>query len=315
LSTWRRTPPPRNAQATTHHRRIYILPSRAGLGYGLILMATLLGALNYQNNLGLLLTFVMISTALVSMHHCWFQLLGLQVQARDGLPVFAGETARFGVQVRETSNKARPQLAVSGGAPFALAAGADAQLELPRPAPRRGSLQLDHVVLETRYPFGLFRAWTQLQLRAEVLVYPRPISRAPQPPMLAHFDQQGRGNLGVGAEDFVGPRAYRPGDSPKHLDWKVFARERGLVVKQFGGDRSARVWLDWNEVPHRDAEQRLSLLARQVLDADGLNYSYGLRLPGVCIDPDRGARHRHRCLAALARFTEPGHRAPGKVQA
>lgn len=305
----KRAAPP-DAVASTHHRSIYILPTSAGLGYGLVLMATLLGALNYQNNLGLFLTFLMISTALVGMHHCWFQLLGLQVRARDGLPVFAGETARFPVTLVDTAGKPRPQLALVGAAPLALAAGGEAQVELTRPAPRRGSMPLDRVVLETRYPFGLFRAWTQLRPQAAVLVYPSPAPHAPPAPMLPRFDQQGRGDLGVGAEDFVGPRAYRPGDSPKQLDWKAFARERGLIVKQFGGDQSARVWLDWDAVPAADPEQRLSLLARQVLDADALNYSYGLRLPGLTIDHDRGGRHKHRCLAALARFAPGPQAAP-----
>jgi uncharacterized protein (DUF58 family) len=286
--------------ADTQHRRVYILPTKAGLGYALILLATLLGALNYQNNLGLLLTFLMISTALVSMHHCWFQLLGLRVQARDGAPVFAGDTARFPVVVREVADKPRPQLALRGAPPFALPASGEVQLELGRPTRRRGPLRLDQVVLETRYPFGLFRAWTHLQPWAQVLVYPKPAARAPQPSMVAHLDQQARGDLGSGAEDFVGPRAYRPGDSPRQLDWKAYARERGLVVKQFGGDQSARVWLDWDAVPRPDPEQRLSLLARQVLDADALGCSYGLRLPGVRLSPARGGQHKHRCLAALA---------------
>jgi uncharacterized protein (DUF58 family) len=301
--------PPRSATAATHHRRIYILPTKAGLGYAVVMLATLLGALNYQNNLGLFLTFLMIAIALVGMHHCWFQLLGLEVQARDGLPVFAGETARFPVTVRDLQRKARPQLRIAGTPAFALSPGDEAQAELSRPTHRRGSLTLDAVVLETRYPFGLFRAWTALHPRARVLVYPKPAARAPQPAMLARFDQQGRGTLGNGAEDFVGPRPYQPGDSPRQLDWKAFARERGLIVKQFGGDQSARIWVDWDAVPAADPEQRLSLLARQVLDADALGYSYGLRLPGSLVDHDRGGRHKHRCLAALARFA-PATRGP-----
>jgi uncharacterized protein (DUF58 family) len=240
------------------------------------------------------------------MHHCWFQLLGLEVRARDGLAVFAGETARFPLTVVDLKDKARPQLRVTGAAPFALEPGGETRVELARPTHRRGPLPLDRVVLETRYPFGLFRAWTVLHPRAEVLVYPKPAARAPQAAMLPRFDQQGRGDLGTGAEDFVGPRAYRPGDSPRQLDWKALARERGLIVKQFGGDQSARVWVDWDAVPAADPEQRLALLARQVLDADALNYSYGLRLPGVRIDHDRGGRHKHRCLAALARFAPAG---------
>ena len=298
----RRAESPTAATVATHHRRIYILPTRAGLGYGGLMLATLLGALNYQNNLGLLLTFLMISIALVGMHHCWFQLLGLELYARDGPAVFAGETARFPLSVRERRQRPRPQLGIAGGPTFALAAGGEAAAVLSRPAPRRGPLQLDGVLLESRYPFGLFRAWTVLHPRAEVLVYPKPTVRAPQPPLVAHFDQQGRGDMGIGAEDFVGPRAYRAGDSPRQLDWKAYARERGLIVKQFGGDQAARAHLDWDAVPGADPERRLSVLARQVLTADALGFSYGLRLPGVSIDADHGSRHKHRCLAALARF-------------
>ncbi len=301
---------PASATVATHHRRIYILPTKVGLVYGVVMLATLLGALNYQNNLGLFLSFLMSSIALVGMHHCWFQLLGLEVQARDGLPVFAGEKARFPVAVRDLQQKPRPQLAIPGAQAFALAARGDLRLEVSRPARRRGPLPLGRVVLETRYPFGLFRAWTVLHPRAEVLVYPKPATRAPQPPMVAHFDQQGRGDLGTGAEDFVGPRAYRAGDSPRQLDWKAYARERGLIVKQFGGDQSARVRLDWEAVPVADPEQRLSVLARQVLDADALGYSYGLRLPGLGLDHERGGRHKHRCLAALARFSPQDTRGP-----
>jgi uncharacterized protein (DUF58 family) len=289
-------------EVSTHHRRIYILPTKAGLGYGAVLFATLLGALNYQNNLGLFLTFLMISIALVSMHHCWFQLLGLSVTARDGLPVFAGETAHFPILIREVKDKQRPEIALPDHEPFSLAPAEQATVEIGRHTRRRGSIALDRVVLETTYPFGLFRAWTLLHPFAEALVYPHPAHRAPPPRMQPHFDQRGLGELGVGAEDFVGPRAYRAGDSPRQLDWKALARGRGLVIKQFGGDQSAQAWIDWEALPGLEPERRLSVLTRQVLDADGFNYSYGLRLPDVAIEPGRGGIHKHRCLAALARF-------------
>ena len=43
-----------------------------------------------------------------------------------------------------------------------------------------------------------------------------------------------------------------------------------------------------------------------VLDAAGEGLSYGLRLPGSRIEPAAGEAHKHRCLAALARFGEAG---------
>lgn len=288
--------------ALTNPHRVYILPTRAGLGYALILLAMLLGSLNYQNNLALFLTFVMASAAVVSMHHCWFHLLRLRLSARDGAAVFRGQTAHFPVTIEETGGRARTGLRI-GDNRIELIASGHAQVQVPRPATRRGELPLGDVAIATRYPFGLFRAWTRVPLGASVLVYPTPASRAPVPGRVDVADQRGNGDFGSGADDYIGPRAYQPGDPPHRMDWKALARERGLVVKQFGGDRAARVLIDWQAIGVGDVETRLGLLARQILDAHDRALSYGLRLPGADIEHGRGERHKHRCLEALARFS------------
>ncbi|MGB5834641.1 MAG: DUF58 domain-containing protein [Thiohalocapsa sp.] len=288
--------------AVTNPRQVYILPTRAGLGYAGVLLAMLLGSLNYQNNLALFLTFVMIAAAVVSMHHCWFHLLKLRLAARHGVDVFVGQTARFHIAIDEAGGRARSAICVRDGACFEVASGGRSDVQIRRPAQRRGALQLEKVVLETRYPFGLFRAWTSLPLAATVLVYPAPSRWAPEPGKVAVSEHRGRGDLGTGADDFIGTRNYRPGDSPRQVDWKALARERGLVVKQFGGDRAVRVLIDWQQLRTGDIETRLSLLARQILDAHERGLSYGLRLPGLEVEQDRGEGHKHRCLAALARY-------------
>ncbi len=282
-------------------RRIYILPTRAGLGFALVLFATLVGSLNYQNNLGLFFTFLMAGVAVVSMHHCWFNLLGLRISARGGVPVFRGQLARFPIYIDDPKGRLRGEVCIRGGTcttPSALGE----ELPLTRIAARRGRLPVGAVTIETRYPLGLFRAWSRAEPVAEVLVYPRPAARAPEPPAQAAADHRAKGSFGVGADDFVGPRPYREGDPPHRIDWKAFARERGLVVKQFGGDQAAQVWLDWEHVPGADVESRLEVLCRQILDASAQERSFGLRLPGRSMDPGRGEKHKHRCLEALARF-------------
>lgn len=296
---------PRDAQgsALITARQIYILPTRAGLGYGVLLFVTLIGALNYQNNLGLLLTFLAISVTLVSMHHAWFNLLQLRVSAQAGAPVFCGQPARFVVTLTDTRQRARLGLGVRGAAGLiTVPAGGQAALELYLPTQRRGLLPLTEVRVETRYPLGLFCAWSWAEVAAVGLVYPRPAPRAAVPSSWATLDPEGQGDQGSGVEDYVGPRPYRAGDSLRRVDWKALARERGLIVKQFGGDRAARLWLDWSHLPPGDPEWKLSLLCRQVLDAAGQDLVYGLRLPGVIVARGRGDAHRHRCLAALARF-------------
>ena len=100
-------------------------------------------------------------------------------------------------------------------------------------------------------------------------------------------------------DDFVALRDYQHGDSPKHVHWKASAHGQSWLTKVFGGESEARVWLKWEET-RGSVEFRLSLLTRWVLDAEAAGISYGLQLPGRSLMPDRGPRHRHRCLKCLA---------------
>jgi uncharacterized protein (DUF58 family) len=302
----RKSPCDAEGRAVVRGRAIYILPTAAGLVFGAVLLFMLLGSLNYQNNLALLFTFLTASVVLVAMHHTWFNLRGLAVTSRGGPPVFAGDQARFSIDLANPGGSRRPDLTARrgtrAGATQDLAAGGAATTELRLPAERRGLLALEGIRLETTYPLGLFRAWSYVETRAGVTVYPRPARRSPSPAPVPAFRQSAAGDRGVGADDFLGLRGYRPGDSPRQLDWKAFSRERGLVVKQFGGDRADQVWLDWERLPAADVETRLSLLCRQVLDAAEADLSYGLRLPGREVGMGHGEVHKHRCLEALARF-------------
>lgn len=291
----------RDGVATIGARRIYILPTAIGTAFGAVLFATLLGSLNYQNNLGLFLTFLMAGIALVSMHHCWYNLLGLSLRAADAEAVFCGQPARFGVELRGRRGRAHGELCIRDGGCTALAAGRHGRLEIERPTTHRGPLALGELVIETEHPLGLFRAWAWVRTNAEVLVFPRPAPTAPPAQTAAADGRETTGRSGPGADDFIGPRAYRPGDSPRQLDWKALARERGLVTKQFGGHQAARVWIDLERVAG-GLEERLSLLTRQVLDADAQQLEYGLRLGAAgSIECGRGETQRLRCLEALAR--------------
>ncbi len=305
----RRAPLDPNGTARIKQRYVFILPTGAGVTFALVLFVTLIGSLNYQNNLGLFFTFLLGSISVVSMHLTWLNLLGLEVRASPGPGVFAGEEASFALTLRDPDRRSRADLRVRGAIgrvhPIALARGEQSQVGIRRATSHRGRLALGAVPIETRYPLGLFRAWCLAQTNTLVTVYPRPSASAARPPMsTADSSARAQGDRGEGANDFVGPRGYRPGDSPRRLDWKAFARERGLVVKQFGGDRAEQLWLDWERVPGTDAETRLSYLCRQVLDAAESQVRFGLRLPGRTIPLDSGEAHRRRCLEALASFDQ-----------
>jgi uncharacterized protein (DUF58 family) len=297
--------------ARVGRRQIYILPTANGLRFAAVLMVMLIGSLNYQNNLGLLFTFFLASVGLIAMHHTWFNLLALAVQARGGPPVFVGDEASFEVVIGTDGRRTRYNIEVHAGEAhhraIAVPGGDLGTVRIGLSATRRGLARLDEVTLETRYPLHLFRAWCYVKTDASTLVYPQAAPAAPDPAAAAGDTEPRHGRGAEGVEDYLGPRGYREGDSPKHVDWKAFARERGLIVKQFGGTEGKEVWIDWAHVGAADPETRISLLTRQVLDAAESQIRYGLRLPGVEEPPARGAAHLHHCLSHLALFDDQAH--------
>jgi uncharacterized protein (DUF58 family) len=294
---------------TLHKGRIYILPTRLGLAFAVMLLAMLLGSLNYANNLGLALTFLLAALGLVAMHACHSNLSGITIASAGTEPPFAGQAAAFHFGLGNVSRLPRVDIETSGergtGDVVTVPAGNDARVALPVPTRRRGRVRLARWEVATRYPFGLFRAWAVLHPETACLVYPKPAALAPPPPLAP--GAEGAGAQTRGDDDFAGLREYHPGDSLKRIAWKAHARGGELLVKEFAGAAVAATIFDLDSAPGRDLEERLAVLARWVLDAEGRGEAFGLRLPGLEIAAEPGGTQRRRCLDALAVVGLPEH--------
>lgn len=297
----------RQGKARVTPRILYILPTGYGLGYALLLLLMLLGSINYANNLGFIITFLLMGVGLVVMLHNWRNLLGLQLQPLKSPAVFAGERASFEIGLINPGQRERPaiqlQLPDSEAVSADIGPSASTHLTLGLNTQRRGRLPLPRLVLSSRFPTGLLHSWCYIDLPGECLVYPKPGQRLP-PTGGDDYRYSNQGDRGVGVEDFVGIRPYHNGDSPRHIHWKALARGQALQTRQFGGDRAGRRWLDWHTLEEDNTEARLSRLCRGVLDACDQQLEYGLRLPNLEIAPGRGQHHRQACLTALALFGE-----------
>lgn len=287
-------------------RRIFIVPSGSGFVFALVLAVMLLGAINYELGLGHALVFLLASIGVVAILHTFRNLLALAISPGRAEPVFVGDEARFVVQVDNPGARPRYalELAFGSAAPvvFELAAGERRSVGVRLPATQRGRLDPGRLTLASRYPLGLLRAWSYPHPPLSCLVYPRPLT-SPLPPAQT-VDFAGGGSFEGGDDDFAGLRQRQPGDSLRHVAWKVAARAGAgapLLVKQFAGGGSGERWLDWAATPgDGDVETRLSLLAGWVLAADREGIPYGLRLPDREIPPGAGAAQRAACLEALA---------------
>lgn len=311
LTSWMRvTRPDAEGKLVVRPRLIYILPTRYGVVFGLLLLITLIGAVNYSNNPGFLVTFLLAGMAANTIFLTWRNLLGLRLRFEGSDPVFAGERARLRFRLDNERDVDRPAIQLGREEEPGLPAAADlpAQgsitLNLSLTTRQRGRLRPGRLVVSTYYPLGLFYAWCYLDSEAECLVYPRPSGPWTPPPGTSERGQQD-GEHGRGIDDFVGLRNYRSGDSPKHIHWRALARGQGLLTKEFGGEQAQRLWLDWEQTPGANDEERLSRLCRALLDAENGGAHYGLALPQREIAPDCGRRHLEQCLRALALFGEP----------
>lgn len=287
-------------------RRIFVLPTAAGLAFAATLLTLLVASINYTLSLGYAFTFLLAGAATASIVHAFRNLLNLAIRPVAAIPVFASGEARFTLAVDNPAGRERPALRAhaAGGteSAFAIAANDTAHVELTRPTSRRGRLPLGRVTLETDYPLGLIRAWSVLWPRLETLVYPAPETDPPPLPVapaLAAGQLHGQ----FGRDDFHGLRAHVVSDSPRHIAWKVYAREGPLVVKEFAGGDDGEIVLDWAALPASlESEARLSRLTAWVCQADRLALRYALCLPGRRIDGSAGPDHARRCLEALALF-------------
>ncbi|MET0028845.1 MAG: DUF58 domain-containing protein [Candidatus Thiodiazotropha sp.] len=285
-------------------RSIYILPTRQGLLLALVILLMLVGSINYGSNLGHLATFFLGGLWLISILHTWRNLLGLRLQPYRVASVFAGDTAEFQVMVENPSQIPRYAIQIrhrkEQGERLDIPGSDQMMFTLPLATRRRGPFPLPRITLQSTYPLGLFRAWTYADMPLECLVYPKPAERG-QPPITTAYQPSDQGDRGVGTDDFIGLRPFRSGDSIRHIDWKAYARQQGLMCKQFGGDRHLEVRLDWDLIVEQEAERRLSLLCRYVLQQEELGQAYSLTIPGVHIASGTGQSHMQRCLTALAR--------------
>jgi uncharacterized protein (DUF58 family) len=304
LRSWLFRPQISSGTLTLNQRRIFILPTRRGLGFAGVLLLMLLGDINYNLSLGYVLTFLLGTTAGMTMLHAFRNLAQVEIRAGHCDPVFAGNDAYFVFHFHNNSRLPRYQLLLrdEGGHStiFDLPTQHNSQIQLAIPATHRGWLDSGRLTLSTEYPLGLFHAWSYLHFDVRCLVYPRPA--APQT-LPASSAQSGGGKvMAAGDEDFSGLRNYVAGDSLQHIAWKAYAREQGLQVKQFSAAQGQELWLDWSQLPHLASERKLELFTRWVLDAEAQGLLYGLRLPGTAIVPQRSPSQRAECLRALALF-------------
>jgi uncharacterized protein (DUF58 family) len=309
----------RNQTSSTTHtlvqRKLYVLPTKAGVMLGITLLVLLIASINFQLNLGYALTFLIAGSALSSLWWGYRNVYGLQLRLGALKPTFQGQRMTVPVLLDNASGQ-RHRHGVSlamhrshGKLAWVhtdISATHTTTVELGSVPHQRGWHPLPRIVVESRFPLGVFRIWSYWQPDARVLVYPAP--EIPAPPI--HFadaqeaDKAPAHNTGMAEHD--GVRSYQRGDALRNIVWKKTATALAtgsgdLVVRNGQQPQAPSLWLDARATGLVDPEVQIARLTAWVLQTHEKHWHWGLRLPsGLRIAPAAGTQHLQACLAALA---------------
>ncbi len=297
--------PPRD-QITLNRKNIFIVPTRNGLLFVFCSGLVFIAAINYAVSLAFALAFLMVSIFILSILHSFNNLNQLTLSSRPAQDVFCGEQACFRVLLSRSPKRRHESLELSF--PGSATSYTDLseldldEVEIFTVADKRGEFKAPRIRVLTRFPLGLCRAWSLIDLNLHCLVYPPPIAFA-----MDQFESGASGSDDSainreGSEDFYGLRDYVPGDSLRQVAWKNVARGQGMQLKQFVDYVDNKIWLDWDMFYGFSIEERLSRLCYCVLKLSKTGNTFGMRIPGSEFTPGCGAEHRQKLLKALALF-------------
>lgn len=296
----RRIPPKKCI--TLSQKSIFIFPTRIGFVFSILLLTLLLAAINYENSLIFGLVFWLGSAFFVTIFYTFKNLSSITLELQSSGTGFVGEDIEFSIKVSRPEKSKREGLQL--GWPNQVKQWAELHqdtsttVHLFANAKQRGWLNPGRLLIETFYPLGLLRAWTWVDLNAHAIIYPKPLFHE-QTFYNTGDNEEGELTHRVGSDDFHDIRSYHPGDSPRHILWRSYARQDELLVKQFSSYANSQLILDWHQL-EGETELRLSRLTAMALNAYNSDKEFGLKLPSIEIPSGNGKAHLDRVLTELA---------------
>lgn len=290
---------------TLEYRDILVIPTHFGFWFGMLLALTVIGGLNFNNNMTLMLGFLLASIALLTSLLAYRNLVGLAIHGIMARPVFCGEEATYRLLLRNGHGRNRFAITVCSDEDNDcgdIAPDSTRQLELNQQTWKRGWMEMEPFRVENRFPLGMFRAWSVVIPRVRCLVYPEPAINAPALP------KTGRGDYGAArqgeGEHFHGLREYKAGDPIRQIAWRTSARHEKLYSRQMESPSEEACELNWYLMGSGNTEEKLSILTAWILRAERHQIPYSLEMPGAALPADLGAEHREACLEILALHTQ-----------
>lgn len=296
-------------------RELYILPTRIGWYFALILVALFGIAVKFDNQAAFMMLFILASLGMIAMVYTHNNVIGLAIQSHPSNAVFLGTQAVFPIEVSNPSSKLRHAVWVISGGHHQLASldqNSPQHIELKLPTLQRGFLSCDPINLSSQFPIGIFFCWSKRFISEErCLVYPQPLNLIDFPEQGSHDGLEHTNNrVKAGAEDYSGMKSYQEGDRLRDIHWPSLAKTNKLVSIQYESHSNSSVNLSWFTLPNSlNTEDKLSQLCYWLVNAEKSGQRYQLEMPNNTVEYDNGMTHYHNCLRVLALWGDEHYQA------
>lgn len=293
---------PENLPLLINWRRVFIFPTKPGLFFGFVSLLMLIASLNFNNNMGLMMTFLLFGLAQVAMYRVFFNVKDLIIHHVTTKPVFLGQKSEFKVYLKSDESKYDMCIRNECGENCLVEMPAEKQkaISVFLDTKKRGWQKCGKIRIASTYPFGLFFAWIYTNLEARCLVYPNP--EISPPPLPMHAQSEGKTNVIFDGEEFHGLKPFQSGDSIRMIAWKRTAQTGELISREFQHTQGEKLLLDFSQMSLQDTEMKLSRLTAWVVLAYEQQIDYCLKLPEYNSGFGYSTKHHLDCLKALALF-------------
>lgn len=295
-------------------RRIYLLPTGRGLFVILTAIVLLLVGINYQLSLAFVVAFLLAGLMQAALLVSYRNLRGLIVRAGRSPRCKLGESLVFSIAlvspdrnrdgVSLAAQVEEPRKIIAKHGPRSVAADNTEVVPLAFTANRRGLVALQRIIVESRAPYGLVRAWSYVHFQWLGVVAPQPEIPPPPLPLFAG-DNDGAAlrNVHV-AHDPDSLRDYAAGDSLKRVAWKQVAKSGYWYTRTGDSGHRQEIELSWQAVSLTNTEARLSRMAAWLLRASNENCAYELTMPNGHLPLADGSQQLADATLLLATYPQ-----------
>jgi len=318
---WLKRRVPSSFQHKLSSRNIFIFPTRFGFVYLISDVLLFLLGTNYQNNIILLLSYLLASLFVTVMMHSFYNFSQLTFSSKARQTCFAKQVINFPISI--TGNKEHFDINIQFAKPeyfvkevqLSQVDSNTREVLLPWHAKKRGVYELGRVKVFSEYSLGLFKTWSVLDFSHQVVVFPQPKRLADnQQFSVVNKVNSEENDIYVQAEvegdDYSELKDYVLGESQSRVAWKQLARGQGKLSKHYQSqqEQGSLLWLRYSQMPSIDQEEKLEFLCFLILEYTKNKQEFGLiiDLPTSSnseetkIEQNSGVQHQENCLIALA---------------